>query len=676
MKRLMLVALLLSTATVAHADQTTRYDVIFQGHLGGSQTVITHKDGSTEAKLSYRDNGRGPDLDERIKYGSDGTLIDYQLKGTSTFGAPVDEGYTRRGDKVTWHSAADHGTKSVSGPTIYLPVEFTFEPVVALIRQANKQPDHRLGGIPAGDIKVERVTELQVSNGGSSRKVALYAITGIATQPGFVWLNDDADQKMFAFVAPGYVRVIEPEWSSQGDALEKKQLEVESDLLHKLHQQLAHEFKGPIVIRNVRVFDSKNAKLLPPSDVYIAWGKIASIYPAGSSAREAGTEIDGSGQVLLPALFDMHTHESTWNLLLQIAGGVTTSRDMGNDNATLAQIRSDVDTGQIVGPRIIPCGFIEGKSDYSSQGGFVVDSLQQAKEAVDWYAQHGFRQIKIYNSFHPDWVQETAAYAHERGMRVSGHIPAFMKAEDAVRAGYDEIQHINQVMLNFYVGPKTDTRTLARFYLIADNTHKLDLDSKPVTDLIDLLKSHNTDIDTTLTAFEGMFIQKQGEINPSFAYPFDHVPVTIQRGWRTNSMNVTDKNADKYRASFAKMLEFVNRMHKAGIPFVAGTDDIAGFTLHRELELYVKAGLTPAEALQVATWNGAEYTRTLDQLGSIEPGKYADLLLVDGDPTADISAIRKARMVMKQGTVFYPAEVYEAVGVKRFAEPAVVKPSK
>src|SRR3954467_9144504 len=119
MKRPMLLALLLSAATVAHADQTTRYDVIFQGHVGGSETVTTHNDGSTQVKLSYRDNGRGPDLDERLKYGSDGSLVDYQLKGKSTFGAPVDEAYTRRGDSVTWHSAADHGSKSVSGPTIY-----------------------------------------------------------------------------------------------------------------------------------------------------------------------------------------------------------------------------------------------------------------------------------------------------------------------------------------------------------------------------------------------------------------------------------------------------------------------------------------------------------------------------------------------------------------------------
>jgi predicted amidohydrolase YtcJ len=178
-------------------------------------------------------------------------------------------------------------------------------------------------------------------------------------------------------------------------------------------------------------------------------------------------------------------------------------------------------------------------------------------------------------------------------------------------------------------------------------------------------------IDTTLTAFEGMLNQRQGEMNPAFAAAAPNVPVALQRSWRTNSMDVTDKNVDRYRASWVKLLEFVNRMYKAGIPFVAGTDDIAGFTLHRELELYVKAGIPPGEALRIATYNGAKYTGTLDRLGTVEVGKSADLLLLDGDPTKDISTIRHARLVMKEGVAYYPAEVFEAVGVKRFAEPPV-----
>jgi imidazolonepropionase-like amidohydrolase len=149
----------------------------------------------------------------------------------------------------------------------------------------------------------------------------------------------------------------------------------------------------------------------------------------------------------------------------------------------------------------------------------------------------------------------------------------------------------------------------------------------------------------------------------------DHFPVVLQRDLKRNSMDVNERNVERYRASYAKMVEMVGRMHRAGIPLVAGTDAMAGFTLHRELEVYVKAGIAPGEALRIATWNGARYTRTLDRLGSIAQGKLADLILVEGDPTTDISAIRRISLVMKEGVVYYPAEIYAATGIKPFAAP-------
>jgi hypothetical protein len=231
-------------------------------------------------------------------------------------------------------------------------------------------------------------------------------------------------------------------------------------------------------------------------------------------------------------------------------------------------------------------------------------------------------------------------------------------------------------MLNFLVKPADDTRTLKRFYLMTEHARDIDLDSPAVQDFLRLLKDRGTTIDTTLATFESMFLQRQGETSPTYAAVASHLPVGEQRDRRTNSMDVNDKNAAQYRESWDRVLQFVGRMHKAGIPFVAGTDEVAGFTLHRELELYVQAGLTPAQALSVATWNGAKYTGLLDQLGSIERGKRADLILIDGDPTQDISAIRKISLVMKDGVVFYPAEVYEAVGVKRFTEPPKVAAKK
>jgi cytosine/adenosine deaminase-related metal-dependent hydrolase len=674
--RLAATLLLMAIASTAFADTISHYQVLFEGKRGGSQTTTVRKDGRIVVDFTYRQNGRGPDLHEEITIGADGTPAFYRVTGKSTFGAPVDESYRRTANRVVWRASADRGDKTLTGSAIYVPVENSIEMIAVTARAIARQPNGVLAGVPGGELRIEKLKETTLDAHGTPMPVTLYSISGIDTQPGFVWLTSDASMRLAAFIFPGWVQVVDDAIEAQAAELERQQVEAESDLQMALQKRLAHPLAEPIVFRNVRVFDASTARLTDAADVFVNRGRIAAIYPAGSILREAGTVIDGTGRVLMSALFDMHTHEGAWDSLLQIAAGVTATRDMGNNNKTLLALKSRIDSGAIVGPTIMPAGFIEGESKYSSRGGFVVNDLAAAKDAVDWYAQRGYRQIKVYNSFHPEWVKETAAYAHLRGLRVSGHIPAFMKAEDAVRDGYDEIQHINQVLLNFYVTPTTDTRTLARFYLIADNVHALDLDSEPVRNLIGLLKERGTSLDLTLATFEPSFTQLQGEPNPAFGMVADHVPVSLQRAWRTNSMDATKKNIAKWRASYAKMLEFSGRLYQAGIPLVAGTDEIPGFTLHRELELYVKAGIPPAEVLKIATVNGAKYTGTLADRGTVERGKLADLILIDGDPTASISDIRKISLVMKGGTVYYPAEVYEAVGIKRFVEPPAVTPLK
>src|SRR4029450_12463842 len=124
------------------------------------------------------------------------------------------------------------------------------------------------------------------------------------------------------------------------------------------------------------------------------------------------------------------------------------------------QPRAEEKGGRLPMSHTLPPGFIEGESPMASRSGFVIKDLDGAKKAVDWYADHHYPQIKIYNSFPKDILKDTVAYAHSKGMRVSGHVPAFLRAQDVVDDGFDEIQHINQLMLNFFVDEKTDTRTL------------------------------------------------------------------------------------------------------------------------------------------------------------------------------------------------------------------------
>jgi cytosine/adenosine deaminase-related metal-dependent hydrolase len=658
---------LVATAPVLAAGET-RYTVLFQGKPGGAMTTRTAGAGAVTVDYSYRRNGRGPDIHEEFTLAADKTLLRYAAKGTSTFGQAIEDSFTRTGAKAEWRSSSDSGGGPVSTPSMYLPVDATPELLARIVTAALAQSGHRIAALPGGALTVAKLADERLQLGTRVRDVSLYAISGLDTEPTYIWLGRGPGA-LFASIYPAWFQLIQAGWESQAQALEARQVAAMSRQLAALGRRLRHEVPDPVLIRNARLFDAEHGTVGPARDVYVRGGRIAAIYESGSPAQDARTVIDAGGRVVMPGLFDMHAHMSAWDALQQIAAGVTTVRDLANDNALLAALAQQIDRTELVGPRIIPLGFIEGKSEFSLSMGFVVSDLEEAKRAIDWYAQRGYQQIKLYNSFRPEWVRSATAYAHERGLRVGGHVPAFMRAEQAVDQGYDELQHMNQLMLNFFVKPTDDTRTLARFYLVAENAHALDLESQPVREFIALLQRHSTVVDPTITYFESRFTQRPGEPNPSFGMISHHLPVMLQRALRTNSMKVTEDNVQRYRASFDKTLEFVERLHRAGVPLVAGTDGIAGFTLYRELELYVRAGITPAEALRIATWNGAKYTRTLDRLGSVTPGKLADVIFLEGDPTQDISAIRRVSLVMKEGALYYPAEIYEATGVRPFEAP-------
>jgi Amidohydrolase family len=664
-----LVALFaLAVCASAQAETKLAYDLLFDGKKSGEMTTVIRDDGRLHVTFTYRNNGRGPDIEEDIALRPDGSFKSYRQRGRATFGAALDERFEISGDRATWRSPTERGQQSLTGPAVYLPMDGSPE-TSAIIVRATQKAGGRLQALPGGTLRSEKLADARVGPEGSEREVALFAIIGAGLQPNYVWLDADGDMRLFALVVPGYAHLVVPGYESVVAELERLQVEAETRHLADIAKKSAQTLPQPILIRNVRVFDARKKAIGAPADVYVNDGRIAAIYQADSPAQDPATVIEGAGRTLLPGLFDMHTHEDAWNSILQIAGGVTSSRDMGNDNDYLDALRADIAAGRAIGPHIEPAGFIEGESDFSASGGFVVSSVAEAEDAVDWYAERGFRQVKLYNSIKPEWAQPIAAYAHSRGLRVSGHVPAFSRAVRVVREGYDELQHINQLMLNFVSDPDTDSRTIVRFNLVGERTRDLDLDSPAVREFIALLAERGTVIDATMATFEGSWNQKPGDMNPSMAPVAEHLPIASQRDWRNNETDVSGGKLETYRASWKRMMEFLGRLHSAGVPLVAGTDDLAGFMLHRELELYVQAGVAPAEAIRIATENGARYSGVLADRGTVERGKRADLILVDGDPTADISAIRRIAYVLKDGVGYAPAEIYEAFGVRRFTDP-------
>ncbi|HEV8197595.1 MAG TPA: amidohydrolase family protein, partial [Gemmatimonadales bacterium] len=487
-----------------------------------------------------------------------------------------------------------------------------------------------------------------------------YAISGLEFTPTYLWL--DREGALFA-MASGWSDVVREGWEPAVKMLSAVQDSVTGARGRADAKRLGDHPTGPVAFVGATLFDAPNAVLVPKTTVLVSGNRVTAVGPDGSVPIPADARrIEAAGKTLLPGLWDMHAHVGDVDGPLNIAAGVTSVRDMANDADQLAQLQRSWDSGSTIGPRVVKSGFIDGRGPYQGPGKSLVSTVDEALTWVDWYASHGYEQIKLYSSLNPAFIEPIARRTHEKGLRLSGHIPNGTTAARAVLAGYDEIQHTNMLFLNF-LGDSIDTRTPARFTSVGRYGARLDLKADSVRSFLRLLKEHGTVVDPTLATFEGMFTANPGEMSDGDARMAPHLPAQIRRGLLGGGLPVTADLRTRYRDSYANMLGMVKALYDAGIPIVAGTDCMAGFCLHRELELYAKAGIPNADILRIATWLPAHILHREDRLGALAPGKLADLILVDGNPVAEISAIRRVSLVMKDGVLFDPAAVYRSIGV-------------
>jgi hypothetical protein len=648
------------------------YTVLSQDVPSGRMLVDTAADGRITVDYSWRDNGRGPDLRESFMPGALAAPVAYEVTGRTEMGAEVKERFDVAGGRLRWASRIDQGDEAVAEGALFLPLQSSPAYSGQLVRSLLQRADAAAAVVGGHKLVVEKLATLTLAGPGGDTPVLLVALTGADSHPWYLWVHDDAGHAFFAEGYTGWM-VLPRGFEQHAPTLLARQRAAQDERLVALRGKLARPLPGLTLIRGVRWFDAPAARLRGPSDVWLFDGRIGAVTRPGALAARADAVVDGSGRTLLPGLFDMHAHTWPGEGLFHLAAGVTTVRDMGNENEPLLALQGRIARGEIAGPTVVPAGFIEGKSPFSARNGFVVDSLDAARDAVDWYAARGYRQIKLYNSIRPEWVRPLALHAHRRGLTVAGHVPAFMRAEQAVRDGYDELTHINQVMLNFVVRPGDDTRTLTRFTRIGEDAQALDLTSPQARAFLRLLRQRGTVVDPTLGTFEAMFTQAQGQPNPAVADIAEHLPAVWRRGLKVAEMDLEGKKLETFRRSYQRLLDLTAAMHRAGVPLVAGTDGWAGIGLHRELALYVRAGLTPAQALRTATWNAAKVAGEAAQRGSIERGKIADLLLVDGDPVADITALRRASLVIQGRVAYAPAALFEAIGFKPFVPGASIQ---
>jgi imidazolonepropionase-like amidohydrolase len=601
---LCLLALLFATAG-PEVESFTLYK--FQQRVGVERSYITRDAGGTEIRtvFSFRDRSTSVPLASILRLGKGGQPLRFQLFGSTSRGSELD-------DLVVLHGKTLSITRRGATRTAPAPARFflasAYAPVIVtqeLLRHwaAQGRPAH-LPVFPLGEVTVvERGRDTFEDDDGKPRLLTRYALGGVGWGNETVWLDQ------------------------QGRLAALKGVDAEYD-----HFEATRGFSGALPRLVARAAEDGMAAL----------AEMARAFP-GAGDR---------GKTILPGLWDMHAHveQVEWGPVY-LAAGVTTVRDCGNELDFIRSVRDAIEAGRGLGPRILLACLVDGDGP-DAVGAVRLRSAEQIPALVSRFQQAGCAQVKIYSHLDPGLIAPLARAAHAAGMTVTGHVPDGINAVHAVEAGMDQISHL-QFLMQAFLAPDRDTSLTGLEYGRA--IEAFDPASPAVGRLAAFFASKGTVIDPTMAVRELGSVTRDelARIEPGLA----SVPAPLAPFYEGASPD----RAAVARARFDRFLSLLRLLHRAGVPVVAGTDQaVPGHSLHRELELYVKAGFSPMEAIQAATLVPARVMKREREVGTIEAGKRADLILIDGDPLADISAIRKIALVVAAGHPYQPAPLWKS----------------
>jgi len=595
-----------------------------------------------KANFKFTDRGTPVPLTATLTMDKDLTPLEFQIKGKISRFSSID-------DAVHGRSA---GAVTISPGENFFDIQ-GYAPVSVQMMLVRYWHSHgrpkTLKTLPRGEVQIQDQGTEAFTIG--NRKVQLHklSIRGLIWGMESLWLDSedhlvalvsmDAEMDHFEAVAEAYE-----------DGLGTFVAEAARDgmaNLAKVAEGFAAQPASVIAIVGGRLIDGTGKPAVENSVVVLKDGKIAAAGPAQTTAIPEGAQVvDAHGKSVLPGLWEMHAHfeQVEWGPIY-LATGVTTARDVGNEREFIVAARDAIAAGHGLGPRLVMAGVVDGSGPFSL-GVIRVDTPEQAREQVQKYKAAGFQQIKIYSSVKPDILKVVTAEAHRLGMTVTGHIPFGMNAIQGIEDGMDQINHV-EYLTKVMVDPKSQT---------------IDPDAPNVKKVIKLLLEHHIVLDDTLALMEVILHPLDHPIS-SFEPGILKVAPELKEGLET--MGAPAAKAQQSAATFRAMEATVRILHQAGVPIVAGTDQaVPGFSLDREIELYVQEGFTPMEAIQAATLVPARAMGMEKDSGTIEPGKRADVILVDGNPLDNISDIRKVSGVFAAGKMYQPAALWSAVGFK------------
>jgi len=670
LQRIVVLAMVLGSASIQAqipVDQLAKppagaqtFSIVSTAGTHGKAAIWVESDGRRMSRESLLLRGQVWESDESVKLGDDGMPATLEIRGSSPQG-DVAETFAIADGTATWKSPVDSGSHPYHAAFYVAQGGPLSTGTQLLIETLLKSPDKSMPLLPGGRARAERLTEFVVGSGSSSQTVTDWAVTGLSPSPSPVWTT--ADGKFFGFVSGG-LSLLPTGYEGDLKNLNKAQDDALAARSPALLKALLKTPTGPVAFTHVRAF-VEGSRFVEDQTIVVDKGVIKLVGPAASvSVPKDAQVIDGQGKTLVPGLWDSHMHvqdDSTGPFLLAL--GITSARDPGNDDSlTIARAKRRAHGG-LLSPNVYPSVLMDGKGPNTAQVATVVTSQEEAVAAVQKAKADGFTGIKFYGTYNPAWVALAAAEAHKLGLHVHGHLPAGMRTSQAIAAGYDEITHIYFVMMEGMPDDVVATSNgINRFDGIGRYAKDVDLSGPVMSKLIQTMSERKIASDPTLVVAESLFVPENGDLSPAYAPYVGTLPPATERGFRQGGFAVPkDLTRVDYRKSFAKLSALVALMHKSGIPIVAGTDGW-GLELVRELELYVAAGFTPAEALAAATIAPARLVGVDKTTGSIAVGKTADVVLVEGDPSRRIGDLRNTRTVMLGGNVMDADALRDASG--------------
>lgn len=602
-----------------------------------------------------------PSLTATLRMKADLTPLQFEVKGITPLEIGINTSVSVRGRMA----AVREGTRRRQ---VIVPERFFtlagYAPVTVEMMLIRYWLSSKVGGksegplklLPGGEAFIEHRGRDTATIDGKQIPLDRYSLGGGGWGRQTLWF--DSSNRLVAAVNLGSdvetnLSAIREGYESALSFLLTRAVEDGLDRLTQVANRLSPGRAGALVLLGGTLIDGTGKTPLVDSAVVIEGDRISAIGPRSEvKIPDGASVVDARGKYVLPGLWDMHAHFYQVEFgPAYLAAGITTARDVGNEFEFATSLRDAAKHGRGLGPRMLLAGYIDGKNS-QNQFDVQVETPEEVRAAVARYKNAGFEQLKIRDNVKPETFKLITAEAHRLGMTVTGHVPKGMNALQAIEAGMDQISHINFVYPVFESkGAKPDQLPLM-----------LDLESPETKRALRVFKEKGTVIDPTMSTIELMLRPKSVSIR-SFEPGMDKVPPEFVA--QLDKRGTPPEALEPIREATKQILSIILAMHRAGVPIIPGTDvSVPGHSLHRELELYVQAGFTPMEAIQAATFVPARVMKLENEVGTIEAGKRADVIIVDANPLENISNIRKLRFVVAQGRLYDPAPLWQSVGFK------------